>query len=113
MQVNGLIFLVAAMLLGCSERVETEAPVVVEEPEPIGLVQRTRVGAAKETIGRKRRSIVRLNKDARLSRHLLRTDCQATEHHCGEGKRIDEFKFVMKQCIMHLQKRLQQPCHAA
>ena len=38
MQVNGLIFLVAAMLLGCSERVETEAPVVVEEPEPIGLV---------------------------------------------------------------------------
>lgn len=26
------------MLLSCSERVETEAPVVVEEPEPIGLV---------------------------------------------------------------------------
>ena len=36
-QVYSLMLLVAAVLLSCSERVETEKPVVVEEPEPIGL----------------------------------------------------------------------------
>jgi hypothetical protein len=38
MQVDSLMLLMAAMLLSCSERVEIDAPVVVEEPEPIGLV---------------------------------------------------------------------------
>jgi hypothetical protein len=37
MQALCLMLLVAAMLPSCSERVETEAPVVNEEPEPVGL----------------------------------------------------------------------------
>ena len=39
MQVLILMFLVSSMLLSCSERIETEAPtpVVIDEPEPIGL----------------------------------------------------------------------------
>lgn len=36
-QIISLMLLLAALFLSCSERVETETPVVVEEPEPIGL----------------------------------------------------------------------------